>query len=195
MLARREWNAAERSVVVRGLIGRCSIAIEPLICAFAFTAITVVPFILPFHEVQFAGKPAQFTLAEVIAPIFALGAIAFFAYAIGVLIAPMRAYIETFKPLFVMDGYVQYRSCGAAESDFIAVLDHQRKLVHEWKLAEAASIKNGVFPALIEFSYFGGIHRIDGRETGILPKHFMPFGIGNSAHMLVEKFEFDKPTR
>ena len=37
---------------------------------------------------------------------------------------------------------------------------------------------DSVRPAMIEFSFFGGIHRIDGRSTGVLPETLAPMGVG-----------------
>ena len=180
--ARRPWTKLERRVVVRGLIGRFSIAIEPLFCAGVFAALTFLPFVSRYHETRALGAPAQFTLAQVIAPIFGLATLAFLTYAIVVLIAPLRAFVKTFTPLFVVDGYVRYRTDEPKACHYIAVLDHTRTLLHEWELAHTVQVTSGIFPALIEFSDFGGVHRIDGRETGILPETFMPFGIGNYSY-------------
>lgn len=181
-MARRPWTSAERRVVLRGLIGRLSIAIEPIICATIFAALTVVPFYIHLHDQNAIGAPARFSLAQILAPIFGFATVAFLAYATLVLIPPLRAFFKTFTPLFVVDGYVSYRVDKTATCPYIAVLDHQRIMLHEWKLAQHTDVRSGIFPALIEFSDFGGVHRIDGRETGVLPETFMPFGIGNYSY-------------
>ena len=31
---------------------------------------------------------------------------------------------------------------------------------------------------MVEFSRYGGIHKIDGRATGVLPAEIAPFGVG-----------------
>ena len=52
--------------------------------------------------------PADATLVK-IAWIFAIGAIAFAGYFLAVLVAPLAAYFQTFRPIYVLDGYVRYR--------------------------------------------------------------------------------------
>jgi hypothetical protein len=37
-----------------------------------------------------------------------------------------------------------------------------------------------VRPAMLEFSEYGGIHAIDGRQTGVLPDDFPVLGIGSN---------------
>jgi hypothetical protein len=37
-----------------------------------------------------------------------------------------------------------------------------------------------IVPAHVEFSHYGGIHRIDGRSTGVLPARLPALGIGAS---------------
>jgi hypothetical protein len=39
-------------------------------------------------------------------------------------------------------------------------------------------------PALIEFSFYGGIHRIDGRSTGIVPESMPTLGVGSNVPRL-----------
>ena len=181
-IVRRDWTQSERRIVLHGLIGRLSIAIEPLFCAVIFAALTIVPFLLPRHEAHAIGAPGRFTLGQVIAPIFGLATAAFFVYAIMVLIAPLRAFHQTFTPLFIIDGYIQYRHDESEARYTIAVLDHERKVLNEWNLAHHVEIETGTFPAMIEYSHYGGVHRIDGKLTGTLPGTFMPFGIGNYSY-------------
>ena len=72
-----------------------------------------------------------------IAWIFALGAVAFGGYFVAVLVAPIAAYLQTFRPIYVIDGYVRYRepddrsrpdACGYA-----AALFADRSLAGEWE--------------------------------------------------------------
>ena len=39
-------------------------------------------------------------------------------------------------------------------------------------------LRSMTIPALSEFSEYGGIHRIDGRPTGVLPDRIARFGVG-----------------
>ncbi len=50
----------------------------------------------------------------------------------------------------------------------------------EWPLGTRprALDRRELWPALIEFCRYGGILRIDGRSTGVLPEHLPPLGIG-----------------
>src|SRR5208337_1531461 len=72
-----------------------------------------------------------------IAWIFAIGAIAFGGYFVAVLVAPVRAYMQTFKPIFVVDGYVRYREPDAiSELDgtgYVATLFEDRTVACEWE--------------------------------------------------------------
>jgi len=40
------------------------------------------------------------------------------------------------------------------------------------------SAARGDDPRLTEFSEYGGVHRIDGRSTGVLPDRIARFGVG-----------------
>ncbi|GAC1553369.1 MAG: hypothetical protein NVS3B16_27310 [Vulcanimicrobiaceae bacterium] len=54
------------------------------------------------------------------------------------------------------------------------------RTICEWPTLGERAIGDSVRPAMIEFTYFGGIHRIDGRSTGVLPESMPPAGIGNN---------------
>ena len=117
------------------------------------------------------------TLAK-IAPIFFVGALAFAGYFIAVLVAPFAAYLQTFKPIYVLDGYVRYRepddhsqrdACG-----YVAALFPDREIACEWEWLGKKRLPNATIPSLIEFSVYAGIHRIDGKPTGLLPDEEMP---------------------
>jgi hypothetical protein len=170
-LARRGWTPAERSIVWRGLTGRFALAIEPLL-GVLFMSLLTWGIVYRAHHV-----PSDATLIK-IAWIFALGAIAFGAYFIAVLVAPVVAYLQTFRPIYILDGYVRYRApdersridgCGYA-----AALFPDRSLAHEWEWLGKRPLPNVTIPALVEFSLYAGIHRIDGKSTGLLPDEDLP---------------------
>ncbi len=168
-VARRAWTRAERRVVLRGFLGRLTIAIEPLIVA-VFFALLPIGLLLRRQEI-----------ALLLAPIFAGAAIAFLAYAI-VLIAPAaRAVLETFAPIYTVDGYVRYRTAHEEQREYyVAVLSADRETLGEWPLREwPPSIgRREIWPVMVEFSRYGGIHKIDGHFTGVLPAEIAPFGVG-----------------
>ncbi len=155
--------------MLRGFLGRLTIAIEPLIVA-VFFALLPIGLLLRQQEI-----------ALLLAPIFAGAAIAFLAYAI-VLIAPSaRAVLETFAPIYTVDGYVRYRTAHEEQPEhYVAVLSADRETLGEWPLREwPPSIGHRVlWPVMVEFSRYGGIHKIDGHPTGVLPAEIAPFGVG-----------------
>jgi hypothetical protein len=168
-IIRRPWSAAERRVVLRGFLGRLTIAIEPLLIGVFFGLLPV--FLLLRHQ-----EAAVFA-----APIFAFAAIAFFAYAIVLMVPPTRAVFQTFEPIYTVDGYIRYRAERTATPQFfVAVLDADHHVLGEWPLREwPASIGNrDLWPVIVEFSRYGGIHKIDGHPTGVLPTEISPFGVG-----------------
>ena len=154
----RAWTRAERRVVARGFLGRLTIAIEPLIVAI-FLALLPIGLLLRQQEV-----------APLLAPIFAAAAIGFLAYAIALIWPSAHAVLETFGPIYTVDGYIRYRTSPTAQG-YVAVLSHDRQVLGEWPLRELPSWsgKRELWPALVEFSRNGGIHKIDGRPTGVLP--------------------------
>jgi hypothetical protein len=168
-VARRTWTRAERRVVLRGFLGRLTIAIEPLVVA-GFFALLPIGLLLRRQEI-----------ALLLAPIFAGAAIAFLAYAIVLIVPPARAVLATFAPIYTVDGYVRYRAAQAAPPEYyVAVLSADREMLGEWPLHEwPASIgERELWPVMVEFSRYGGIHKIDGRATGVLPAKLAPFGVG-----------------
>ncbi|MBV8152666.1 MAG: hypothetical protein JOY59_13980 [Candidatus Eremiobacteraeota bacterium] len=98
-----------------------------------------------------------------------------------------HALFETFSPIFIVDGYIRYRQKrihpDAEPESLVAVLSTDRRVLGEWPLREwPKSIGDRYeWPVLVEFSQYGGIHRIDGRPTGVLPTEISPFGIGVAA--------------
>ena len=168
-VAGRPWTRAERRVVLRGFFGRLTIAIEPMIVAIFF-ALLPIGLLLRRQEI-----------ALMLAPIFALAAIAFCAYAIALMLPSARAVLETFSSIYTVDGYIRYRAVETNPPEYyVAVLNAERETLGEWPLREwPQSIGDQVlWPALVEFSRYGGIHKIDGRPTGVLPTEIAPFGVG-----------------
>ena len=181
VLVRRSWTAAERRVVLRGLYGRLLIAIEPVICGTLFGALTIGLILFPLPD---SSRLSRHDAAIVLSPIFGLVALAFCAYAVVLLVSPVRALINSFSPIFIVDGYLQYRSpdrsTEADSNGYIAVLDDARRTIAEWPSIGEDPVAASVRPALIEFSYYGGIHRIDGRSTGVLPASMSACGVGSN---------------
>jgi hypothetical protein len=170
-LARRRWTAAERRIVWRGLTGRFALAIEPLL-GMLFMGLLTWGIVYRAHHVE-----SDATLIK-IAWIFAVGAIAFAGYFVAVLVAPVTAYLQTFRPIYILDGYVRYRGpdddsridgCGYA-----AALFEDRAVAGEWEWLGKRPLPNVTIPALVEFSLYAGIHKIDGRPTGLLPDEELP---------------------
>jgi len=184
-LARRSWTRAERRIVLRGLFGRLLIAIEPIICTTVFGALTAG---LIFFRLPASANLTHRESAFVIAPIFGTITLAFFVYAICVLVPPVRALIATFSPIYVVDGYLRYRrpdrKSEANANGYIAVLSEERRTICEWPTLGERPVADSVRPAMIEFSYYGGVHRIDGRSTGVVPESMPPVGIGNNVPRL-----------
>jgi hypothetical protein len=152
-------------------MGRFLIAIEPLVIAAFFSALPL-SLILRKHDAAF-----------VLAPIFGSAAILFFIYAVVLMVPSSRALIESFGRIYTVDGYVRYRRelrAGEPPAYFVAVLDAHRSPLGEWPLGHVppAFERRDLWPALVEFSPYGGIHRIDGRSTGVLPETIPPLGIG-----------------
>ncbi|HXO17430.1 MAG TPA: hypothetical protein VN909_04610 [Candidatus Dormibacteraeota bacterium] len=169
--ARRPWTRRERGVVWRGLTGRFALAIEPLLGTVFMAALT-------WGIVYRAHHVASDATLVKIAWIFALGAIAFGGYFVAVLVAPIAAYVQTFRPIYIIDGYVRYRepddrsqpdACG-----YSAALFADRSVAGEWEWLGKRRLPNTTIPALVEYSAYAGIHKIDGKPTGLLPDQELP---------------------
>jgi hypothetical protein len=170
-IATRPWRAAERRVVLRGFWGRLVIAIEPLVISGFFIALCVALLVRNQEG------------AILIAPIFGVASLLFLAYAVILMVPATRALVETFDSICIVDGYIRYRELLSKDYDpryFVAVLDERRVVLGEWPLSERPSALNRAsrWAALVEFTPFGGIHRIDGRSTGTLPDDMPALGIG-----------------
>lgn len=171
LLAHREWTPRERSIVWRGLTGRFALAIEPLLGMIFLGLLT--------WGVMWRAQrvPDDASLAK-IAPIFALGALAFAGYFIAVLVAPVAAYLQTFKPIYILDGYVRYRAPDEHSQDdacgYVAALFPDRSVACEWEWLGNKPLPNVTIASVIEFSAYAGIHKIDGKSTGLLPDGNLP---------------------
>jgi hypothetical protein len=176
-LASRPWTERERFVVWRGMTGRFAIAIEPLLGMgfFSFLAWGVI----------WRARVSKPHDLWILSPLFGLMALGFAAYFIAVMVAPLIAYLQTFKPIYILDGYVRYRGpdpdSDLGSSGYAAVLFEDRQLCCEWECYGTKKLPSLTLPALAEFSEYGGIHKIDGKSTGVLPDEDLPLlaiGIG-----------------
>jgi hypothetical protein len=171
----RPWTRAERRVVSRGFWGYFLIAIEPLVIALLFVLLAAT-LVLRKQET-----------AIFVAPIFLCASLAFAAYAIILLWPAAKALAESHGSIYNVDGYVRYRSHRRYEDEpptfYVAVLDADGEELGEWPLRERPSAldRGDLWPAVVEFTPYGGIHRIDGRSTGVLPDEFPALGIGAPA--------------
>jgi hypothetical protein len=176
-LIRRPWTRSERRVVLHGFFGRLSIAVEPLLCGMVFAAITIGVFWAP----RFSPKYVHSDII-VIAPVFGLGVLACAVWLLGVMLAPVRALAQTLRPIYVVDGYIRYRRrdrhSRADTNGYVAVLTETRLVACEWPTLGEIELPNLTRPALCEFSEYGGVHKIDGRSTGVLPGRIPPLGVG-----------------
>ncbi|MBV9403118.1 MAG: hypothetical protein JO018_05235 [Candidatus Eremiobacteraeota bacterium] len=172
-LLQRPWTAEERRVVWRGLMGRLSIAAEPLLGTIVFAFLT--------WGIVWRARHTEQSII-VLAPVFAIGAMAFTIYAIALMVAPLRAFLQTFKPMYIVDGYVRYRGPDDfSEIDgtgYVAVLFDDQAVACEWEAFGQKDLPNRTIPSLAEFSEYGGIHKIDGRSTGVLPLEGKPLNVG-----------------
>jgi len=174
-LVRRTWTRAERKVVWRGFLGRLLIAVEPLVCSLVF-ALLVGGLIL-------ANRPDA--PAIMLSPIFGLASLAFAAYAVVLMVGPIRALLETFSPIYVVDGYVRYRRpdlhSNPRSNGYVAALNEGRQMLCEWETTGMGEVFERIEPALVHFARYGGIISIDGRRTSLVPEEFPLLGIGPKA--------------
>lgn len=163
-LAHRPWTERERRVVWRGLTGRFAIAIEPLI------ALVFLSFLTWGIYHRAVTSPRHDII--VVAYVFGLGAFLFALYFVGVLVAPFIAYMQTYKPIYIVDGYVRYRppdrESEHTATGYIAALFEDRTVACEWECFGERAFPDRTIPAHVEFSQWAGIHRVDGKSTGLL---------------------------
>jgi hypothetical protein len=177
LLIRRNWRRSERLVVLHGFFGRLCIAIEPILCGTMFLALTIGMLIVrtdPTH-------PNDHNMV-ILSPVFALGVVACIFYALALMLAPTRALFHTFRPIFIVDGYVRYRPPDAQSpvdsNGYVAVLTEDSSVACEWPTIGDVALRAMTIPSLAEFSEYGGVHRIDGRPTGVLPDRIARLGVG-----------------
>jgi hypothetical protein len=95
---------------------------------------------------------------------------------------PLRALRETAQPIFVVDGYIRTRGpddlSDRGSTGYVAVLLEDKRIAGEWPTKGEGALPYAVSPAVLEFSEYGGIHSIDGRPTGVLPRSFGNIGVG-----------------
>jgi hypothetical protein len=170
-LVRRAWTDRERRIVARGVSGRMAIAVEPLLGAVFFALLT-------WGIVWRAHHVASDATLVKIAPIFAVGSIAFLGYLVALMVAPITAYVQTFKPIYILDGYVRYRGRDARSredaSGYVAALFADTSVACEWEFLGEKPLEDLTIPSMIEFSEYAGIHKIDGKSTGLLPDGDLP---------------------
>ncbi len=161
-------------MVRRGFWGRFFIAVEPLTISLFF-AVLAIGLIVQQHN----G-------ALFVAPIFAVASVLFAIYATVLMYSVTRAVIESYGSIWIVDGYVRYREQLVPFQDpnyFVAVLDERKDVLGEWLLDRRPDALDRVdpWPAHVEFTEFGGVLRIDGRSTGVLPDDIPALGIGAPA--------------
>jgi hypothetical protein len=176
LIAMRPWRPEESGVVWRGATGRFIVALEPAALAllFALFALGIA------HLADNKDHQGYIYFAWV----FGCGAGFFFLYAIGLLVYPIRALLQTRQPIFIVDGYIRTRApdekSNPGSSGYIAVVLPDGRVAGEWPAAGDRALPDEAWPAYMEFSEFGGIHSIDGRSTGILPEDFPALGVGGA---------------
>jgi hypothetical protein len=177
VLIRRPWRRSERLVVLNGFFGRLCIAIEPVLCGTMFLALTIG---MCFVRTD-PAHPDDHNMI-VLSPIFGLGVVACIFYTLALMFSPARALLQTFRPIYIVDGYVRYRppdeESAVDSNGYVAVLTEDNKIACEWPTVGDVPLRAMTVPALSEFSEYGGIHRIDGRLTGVLPDRIARFGVG-----------------
>ena len=160
-----------------GFFGRLTIAVEPMLCGLVFAAIAFGVFAAPRLSPRWVNPDIV-----IIAPVFGLGVLACAAWALGTMFAPFRALIHTLRPIYIVDGYIRYRgrdAHSAADSNgYVAVLIEDHSVACEWPTLGEVELPNVSRAALCEFSEYGGVHSIDGRSTGVLPKRIPALGVG-----------------
>jgi hypothetical protein len=176
LLVMRTWRPDERRIVHRGLFGRLTIAVEPAIIALLFAWFG--------YWMATHGRTDATHDDWIFALIFVPGAAAFAIYAVVLMIQPVRALLETYEPIFIVDGYLRTRGrddfSPYGTNGYVAVLTEDRRVACEWRTHGEGDLPFAVEPAMLVFIEFGGIHTVDGFPTGVLPKDFPVLGIGGN---------------
>ena len=172
-LVRRSWTAEERNTVWMGVLGRLTMAAEAILGTLVFLFLT--------WGIYLRAQRTEQSLI-VLAPVFAVGALGFILYAIALMVAPIRAFIHTYQPIYIVDGYVRYRPPDAFSAEdatgYVAVLFENRDIACEWEAFGLERLPERTIPTHAEFSTYAGIHKIDGKSTGLLPDKATLLNIG-----------------
>ena len=170
----RRWRPDESQIVRRGMFGRLTIAVEPAAIAVLFAWFG--------YWIAAHGRADATHDDWIFSLIFLPGAAAFAIYAVVLMAAPIRALRETHEPIFIVDGYLRTRGRDdfslTGFNGYVAVLTEARQVACEWPTRGEGDLPSAMQPALLEFSEFGGIHAIDGKNTGVLPADFPVLGVG-----------------
>ena len=155
------------------------IAVEPILGSLVFLVLTLGMF------VRAVRVPETAMGSWCVGGVFAIGFLGFVAYGIGLMTIPVRALLSTREPIFIVDGYIRTRLRDDSSNDdspgYIAVLTSDQTVACEWAArANGKPYGAGQRAAHIEFSEYGGIHKIDGQNTGVLPERMTALGIGFS---------------
>lgn len=176
LLVRRPWTPEERRIVVQGFWGRALIAIEPALGSIVFLALVIGMLVRGRHA------PDGMLWSVCIAAVFAFGFLGFVAYGIVLMLAPIRALLSTSQPIFIVDGYLRSRPPDSRSEEesagYVAVLTAESDVAYEWPAHGETMLESSVQPVHVEFSEYGGIHKVDGRSTGVLPEGMTTISIG-----------------
>ncbi len=127
-------------------------------------------------------SPKDMLWSLCISAIFSFGFLGFVAYGIGLMFGPLRALLSTSQPIFIVDGYLRSRPPDArSEEDsngYVAVLTAESDIACEWPAQGNTLLETSVHAVHVEFSEYGGIHKIDGKSTGVLPSGMTTLSIG-----------------
>jgi hypothetical protein len=147
-VARRSWTRRERAAVLAGCERQLGNAAGP-----ALRAVLLGMFVFDRDLLM-------------LTPIFVLGLVACCAWAAALLAAPVRRLLRTFRPIFIVDGYVRSRPTDprsrAGTNGYVAVLTDARELACEWATVGNRPMPPALSPALVEFTTAAPL-RIDGR--------------------------------
>ena len=163
--SRAAVDAAGTRIVWRGLTGRFALAIEPLIG-------TIFMVLLTWGIVYRAQHVASDATLIKIAWIFALGAIAFGGYFVAVLVAPVAAYLQTFRRSSSSTVTCAIASRTSARAATPAAMRRCSLRIARSPASGNGSASgrcpNATIPALVEFSAYAGIQdrrKTDGRTA------------------------------